>query len=257
MTRAGTLAGLANRWGFHATLLALGALILANLDWTLVGSFEFAFIWEYRTALIKGFGITMLLTAEAGIVGILFGTLFAIGSQSPFAPLRWLVGAYVEVFRNTPLLVQLLWIHFALPLVTGISTTALVSGIIGIGLQAAAYYTEIMRAGIQAVPRGQIEAAHALGLPAWTRWSRVILPPAIRTVIPALLNQNISFFKATAIVGLGLLVGDFFTAALRVSNDTFHFLEPLTFAAAVYLVLGWLAGRWTLRLERRLSRGER
>lgn len=181
--------------------------------------------------------------------------MLAIVSQSPIAPLRWLVVGFVEIFRNTPLLVQLVWIHFALPLVTGISTTALQSGVIGITLQASAYFTEIVRAGIEAVPRGQLEAAYALGLPARTRWLRVVLPPATRTMIPPLVNLTISFFKATAILSV-LQVSELMTVTNRISNVTFKPIELFTAAALIYFIFGYAMSRATLRLERVLQRSE-
>ena len=93
-------------------------------------------VWEYRQALLKGLSLTLALTACAAVLGLISGTVLAIASQTSIAPLRWIVAAFVEIWRNTPLLVQLIWIHFALPLVTGINTTALESGVIGITLQA-------------------------------------------------------------------------------------------------------------------------
>lgn len=237
---------------FLAIGLALAAFLATHLNYELIASFNFSVVWEYRLPLLKGLGTTLMLTAIAGGLGLSFGTLFAICSQSPFAPLRWLVIAYVEIFRNTPLLVQLIWIHFALPAFTGFNSTALESGIIAITLQAGAYFTEIVRAGIESIPKGQWEAAYALGLPAWTRWTRVILPPAIRTMIPPLVNLGISFFKASAILSV-LQVSELMTVTNRISNVTFKPIELFTFTAAIYFVLGYLMSRATTKLERSLQ----
>ena len=244
----------------NAMFATLGAAILAGLayqlNWELVRSMEFGVVWQYRLPLLKGLGTTLFLTAVAGVLGLFFGTILAILSQSPIAPVRWIVVAYVEVFRNTPILVQLIWIHFAMPVLTGVNTTALESGVLAVTLQASAYFSEIVRAGIQAVPRGQWEAGYALGLPAVTLWTRVILPPAIRMMIPPLVNLTISFFKASAILSV-LQVSELMTVTNRISNVTFKPVELFSAAAIVYFVLGYAMSRLTLRLEHSLRQSER
>lgn len=244
------------KYSFPITVLLLLGVLSFFLNWPLLLSLDFSVAWEYRDVLLKGLLLTLVLTACAGVLGLLFGTILAVLSQSPVAPVRWLVAAFVEIWRNTPLLVQLIWIHFALPLVTGVSTTALQSGVIGITLQASAYFTEIVRAGIEAVPKGQWEAAYALGLPARTRWLRVILPPALRTMIPPLVNLTISFFKATAILSV-LQVSELMTVTNRIANVTFKPIELFTAIAVMYFVLGYSMSRVTLKLETMLRRSER
>lgn len=232
---------------FLAFLAGLGVLI----DWELVGSLDFSVAWEYREVLFRGLRLTIWITMIATALGLLIGTLLAILSQSPVAVLRWLVVAYVEIWRNTPLLVQLIWIHFALPMLTGITTTAFQSGVITMTLQASAYFTEIVRAGIEAIHKGQWEAANALGIPAWTRWTRVILPQAARIVIPPLANLAISLFKATAILSI-LSISELMTVTTRISNIAFKPIELFTVTAVIYFVVGYAMSRATLRLERRL-----
>jgi len=244
------------KYSFPLSVLVLLGVLSFFLNWPLLLSLDFSVAWEYRDVLLKGLLLTLVLTACAGVLGLLFGTVFAVLSQSPVAPVRWLVAAFVELWRNTPLLVQLIWIHFALPLVTGASTTALQSGVIAITLQASAYFTEIVRAGIEAVPKGQWEAAYALGLPARTRWLRVILPPALRTMIPPLVNLTISFFKATAILSV-LQVSELMTVTNRIANVTFKPIELFTAIALIYFVLGYSMSRATLKLEAVLRRSER
>ena len=173
--------------------------------------------------------------------------------QSPLKIVRAAVIAYVELFRNTPILVQLIWIHFALPALTGWNTTALQSGILAIAFQASAYFAEIVRAGIESIAKGQWEAAYALGLSSWVRWTRVILPPAIRTMIPPLVNLTISFFKATAILSI-LQISELMTVANRISNVAFKPIELFTAVAVIYFVLGYLMSQATLRIERVLQR---
>lgn len=218
-------------------------------NWELIASLDFSVVWEYRVALAKGLMVTLYLTLVAGFCGLTAGTVLAALSQSPLPLVRWLVVAYVEVFRNTPILIQLIWIHFALPVFTGWNTTALQSGTIAIALQASAYFSEIVRGGIESIPKGQWEAAHALGLPAKTTWTRVILPPALRRMIPALVNLTISFFKATSILSV-LQVSELMTIANRISNAVYKPIELFTAAAVIYFVLGYILSQVTLRLER-------
>lgn len=229
--------------------LALLAGIATQVNWAFVRAIDFGALWEYREALAIGLGLTLLTTAIAVGGGLDLGVILAIGLHMPFGILRWIILAYVEIWRNTPLIVQLFWVHFAFPLVTGLSTSALVSGVIAISMQASAYLTDIVRAGIQTVPRGQWEAANALGVPGWSRRVDVILPQALKIMIPPLANVSISFFKTTAILGV-LSVGELMTTAYRVAEYGFKPVETFTFAAAVYFVLGTLFSAATHRLEK-------
>jgi len=238
--------------------LAMASVVAAGLwavNWETVLGLDFAGLWRFRVAILKGLGMTMVLTAAAAVCGILTGTLLAIAMQAPLRPLRWGVVGYVELFRNTPILVQLIWIHFALPIFTGVPTTAVISGVIAIILQASAYFSEIVRAGIQAVPSGYREASDALGIPSRTRWTRIILPPAFRTMIPPLVSMTISFFKASAIL-TALSVGELMTVAGRISNATFRPIEILTVVALIYFLFGWMISRSTGRIEVAMTRRE-
>lgn len=247
--------GPAIRAGLVAFVVIAVALVLYFANWRTIGNLDFSAAWTYRIPLLKGLAITIGLTAMAAVTGLLSGTLLAILSQSPVRAVRWLVAAHVEIFRDTPLLVQLMWIHFALPVITGYNTSAIESGIIAIALQSSAYFTELVRAGIQSVPKSQWDAAYALGLSAWTRWTRVILPPALRIIIPPLVNLTISFFKATAILSV-LQVGELMSVAGRISNSTFRPIEIFTTVAVAYFIVGYAMSRLTLRLEKHMSRGE-
>ncbi len=244
-----------SKYSFPVLVLLVLGVVAYFLNWKLLLSLDFSVVWEYREVLLRGLLVTLALTACAAVSGLVCGTILAIASQSNIAPLRWIVIAFVEIWRNTPLLVQLIWIHFALPLVTGINTTALESGVIGITLQAAAYFTEIVRAGIESVPKGQWEAAYSLALPARIRWTRVILPPAIRTMIPPLVNLTISFFKGTAILSI-LHVSELMTVTNRISNVTFKPVELFSSIAVIYFIVGIVLSKTTLRLEYFLQKRE-
>ena len=237
------------------TLIALAILagIARAVNWSFVATLDFGVLLKYRVALLQGLADTLLITGASVTIGFLIGVALAIGQQAPVPPLRWLIGAYIELLRNTPLIVQLFWIHFALPIVTGVSTTAFQSGIIAMSLQSSAYLADLARAGIQAVPRGQWEAADALGLSRPAKWAYVILPQAIRIVIPPLANIAIGYFKSSAALAL-LSVGELMTVASRVATYSFKPIETLTVVGAVYLVLGYVFSRMTFRLEAVMKR---
>ena len=221
------------------------------MNWQYLASLDFGVVWTYRGPLLAGFTMTVLLTMTATIVGIGFGTSLAALSQSRIGPLRWAVIVYVEFWRNTPLVVQLAWIHFALPLLTHINTTVLESGLIALCANAAAYFAEIVRAGVEAVPKGQWEAADALGLSVLPKWRLVILPQSTRIIIPPLASMVISIFKATSILSI-LSINDLMRVTENISNYTFKPIELYTFAAAIYFVCGMCMTRIAGMLEQRL-----
>jgi len=159
------------------------------------------------------------------------------------------IAGYIEIFRNTPLVLQLFWIHFAIPKATGISTTPFQSGVIAIALQSSAYLADVARAGIQAVPAGQWEAADALGLSTRNKWLDVVLPQALKIVIPPLANIAVGYFKASAALAL-LSVGELMTVTSRIAQYSFKPIEAYTLAGLIYLVLGAILSNLTFRLER-------
>jgi len=241
--------------GFVA-LVALVVLIARSINWEFVSYLQPMIVYEYRVALLRGLGITLMVTGITLVAGYVAGVAMAIAYQLPFAPLRWIITVHVEIWRNTPLLVQLFWVHFALPVVTGVPTSLLVSGILAMTLQASAYLTEIARAGIDAVEKGQWEAAYALGLPASTRWFEIILPQAMKIMIPPLANTGISFFRASTILSV-LFVGELLTASNTIATYTFKPIEVLTAVGVIYYVLGSLFSHLTYKLELVLKRSER
>jgi His/Glu/Gln/Arg/opine family amino acid ABC transporter permease subunit len=190
-----------------------------------------------------------LITFFSLLLGLALGFAFACLLYVPFAPLRWLIESYIEILRDIPLVVALFWIHFALPFATGISTDAFQSGFIAMALQSSAYLADVVRAGIQAVPRGQWDAADSLGLSRAWKWLDVVLPQAFKVIIPPLANIALGYFKASSVLAL-LSVGELMTVAVRISNYTFKPIETLTTVGAVYLLLGYFLSWLTFRLER-------
>jgi polar amino acid transport system permease protein len=231
-----------------AALLIVGTLF-SLVDWAFLAKIDFAALWIYRYALLQGLGATLLLTGLSICIGLILGTGLAVGMQAPVAPLRWLCSGYVEVFRNTPLVLQLFWIHFAVPSFTGISTTPFQTGLIAMTLQSSAYLADVARAGIQAIPKGQWEAADSLGLTARTKWFEIILPQALKIMIPPLANIAVGYFKASAALSL-LSVGELMTVAGRVAQHSFRPIETFTLVGLIYLALGSFFSTLTFRLER-------
>ncbi len=220
------------------------------IDFEYLATLDFSVPWKFRWQLLNGAMVSLYLAFVSSVVGLALGIILAIIIRSKFVVVRYVVLAYVEFFRNTPLLVQLIWIHFVLPLATGINTTPLMSGTVALTLNVTAYFCEIARAGINAVPIGQWEAARALGLHWFPIWGKVVLPQALRVMIPPLANMVINIFKATAILSI-LAVDDLMRIAIRISNSTFKPVELISAAALIYLVLGSVLAFGADWLERR------
>ncbi len=238
-------------YSYVPTALAIGliGLVAAQIKWSFVETLDFAALWKYRIALWQGVLNTLILTGLSVSIGTAGGTLLAMGLYVPLRPFRWLIAGYIEIFRNTPLVLQLFWIHFAIPKATGISTTPFQSGVIAIALQSSAYLADVARAGIQAVPAGQWEAADALGLSTRNKWLDVVLPQALKIVIPPLANIAVGYFKASAALAL-LSVGELMTVTSRIAQYSFKPIEAYTLAGLIYLVLGAILSNLTFRLER-------
>ncbi|MBI3455723.1 MAG: amino acid ABC transporter permease [Candidatus Rokubacteria bacterium] len=164
--------------------------------------------WEYRTALLAGVSVTVYVFALAAGVAVVLGFLACLLRLSPFRILRWLGTFYAELCRNTPEYVLLVWVHYVPPLLltwlTGIKInfTPVVSAVAALGLASSGYFTETFRAGIQAIPRGHVEAARSLAMSGPLTLRRIILPQAVRRMLPEAMNQFISLFKATTLVSL-------------------------------------------------------
>jgi polar amino acid transport system permease protein len=217
---------------------------LTNLD--------FAPLWEYRTTLLWGLLTTLWMGFAAFVLAVPGGTILALGRMRS-GLLGWVlripIVAFVDVVRFTPLIVQAVWIHFALPALTGYSMSATTSGLIALTLHVSAYVSEIMRAGILAVPRGQWEAADALGLRPASVFRKVILPQVWPLVLPPLANVSVATFKLTAILSI-LAIDDLMKVASRINTFEFRPLEIFTGVAVIYLVLGLLLAWVARRIER-------
>ena len=202
---------------------------------------DFMTVLSQWPLLATGVAWTLGLTAIATVLGTLLGVACAWArSQGPSA-LRWIAGSYVELIRNTPFIVQLFFIFFGLP-AAGVKLSPLTASILAMVINLGAYATEIIRAGIEATPRGQIEAAQSLALGRLQIFTRVIIPPALRKVWPALVSQIIIVMLGSAVCGQ-ISTPELSYAANLISSNTFRAFEAFILATAVYLVLSMAARR--------------
>lgn len=214
--------------------------------------FDFQVIVEAAPILWRGMLITLLLTAVAIVGGILFGTVLALMRLSRFMVLSVFSGRYVDAFRSTPLILVIFWFYFAVPYVVGRPIGDLYSVLIAFTLFEAAYYCEIIRAGIQSIRRPQVHAGLALGLSQWQTTRSIVLPQAFRNMVPVILTQAIVLFQDTSLV---YVVGlkDFLTAADLVATRDNRVLELYLTAAVVYFVLCFISSMWVKRLRRQYA----
>jgi polar amino acid transport system permease protein len=188
--------------------------------------------------LLDGLWVSLLLTVVGVALGTALGIAGGLGRTSRHAWLRWALRGYVEVFRNTPLLVQLFLVFFGLPSL-GIRLSPVVAACVTLVLNNAAYTTEIVRVGIAATPRGQVEAAMSLALKPWQILAFIVIPPALERIYPTLVSQNVLLMLSTSItsaIGVQELTG----SAAAINADTFRSLEVFLTSAAIYLSLTYI-----------------
>jgi glutamate/aspartate transport system permease protein len=220
--------------------------------------FDWSSIPGALPALLKGLRVTLQVTLLAVAVGLAWGTALAVARLSKAAWLRWPAGAYVNLFRSVPLVMVILWFYLVVPQLLrrflGVSSATdirMVSALVAFALFESAYYAEIIRAGIQSVPKGQRSAALALGLTSAQAMRRVVLPQAFRNMLPLLLTQAIILFQDTSLVYV-IGLADFFGAAYKVGDRDGRIVELVLFAGLVYFLVSLSASALVRRLQRRV-----
>ncbi|MPY57768.1 ectoine/hydroxyectoine ABC transporter permease subunit EhuD [Streptomyces spongiae] len=213
-------------------------------DWGAVADFMPRF-WD-------GLLLTLQILALGSLISFALGLVWALLMRAPSRFVRWPVGAVTEFIRNTPLLVQLFFFFYVLP-EWGLTFSALTTGIFAIGLHYSTYTMQVYRAGIEAVPAGQWEAAIALNLPVRRTWTAVILPQAIRRVVPALGNYVIAMLKDTPIL-MTITVLEMLGEARLFAQQDFQFTEPLTVIGVAFILIAYPASLLVRAMERRLVR---
>ena len=239
---------------FAATwILILGALVIG-----LSGNFDVPFVQEWVPFILGGVGITVLISITSIALAVVFALLGALGRLSRYASFRAVATLYVSLVRGTPLLVQIIFVYLALPEVVPAvaKVPALYLGVFALAFNYGAYMTEIFRAGIEAVPRGQREAAQALGMRESHVLRRIVLPQAVRIVIPAIGNEFIAMIKDSSLVSV-IGVQELLWRAQRAGAQDFNTFEALTIAALVYWGLTIIFSLFQDRLEKRMARGDR
>ncbi|WP_020670698.1 ectoine/hydroxyectoine ABC transporter permease subunit EhuD [Amycolatopsis nigrescens] len=216
-------------------------------------------VWDWGKALdsipviLRGLVVTLQITVLGSLLAYVLGLVFAIVRRASIPVVDQLLWAFIEFVRSTPLLIQVFVLFYLLPPVTGISLSPTVTGVIALGVHYACYTSEVYRAGIDAIPAGQWEAATALSLPRTRVWTGVILPQAIPRVLPALGNYTISMFKEVPLL-LAIGVLDIVNSAKELGADDYRFVEPYTMAGLAFLLLSYPAALLVRKLERRVNR---
>jgi glutamate/aspartate transport system permease protein len=223
-----------------------------HLDFSVIAS-SLPYLW-------KGFQYTVQLTAIAALGGLFFGTLLALARLSPIKPVALFAAGYVNLMRSIPLVLVIFWFFFLMPEVLqavtgserppqiGAERTAIITFI----MFEAAYFCEIMRAGIQSIPRGQVHSAYALGLTYGQSMRKVILPQAFRNMIPVLLTQTIILFQDTSLVYV-ISATDFVGAASKIAQRDGRLVEMYLFVAVVYFVLCYTLSFGVKQLQRKIA----
>jgi len=223
--------------------------------------FDFDVIQRSLPYLFKeGMTFTVTLTLMAMTGGIVFGTLLAMMRLSSIAVFNVPAATYVNLMRSIPLVLVIFWFYFLVPWLGGwligakepIRVGAFMSSLVTFTLFEAAYYCEIMRAGIQSIPRGQVSAGYALGLNYWQTMAQVVLPQAFRNMTPVLLTQTIILFQDTSLVYV-LSITDFLGAAARVAHRDGRLVEMYLFVAVIYFIISFATSYWVRRLQARIA----
>ena len=214
---------------------------------------SFGFLWRYTGLFWTGIQVTLAYTVGTIALGLVIGLALGLGR---LIPSRWVaipLVAFIELFRCTPLLVQIVWFYYALPVILGVDIPRVVAATLVLSLYTAAFYAEIFRGGIVSIERGQWDAARALGL----RWAplmrRVILPQAVRRMVPPFMNQSIIQLKNTSLVST-IAVPDLLYQGTLVTSDTYKPLEVYTVVALIYFMMLFPATRVVHWLEGRAAR---
>ncbi|QSJ20952.1 ABC transporter permease subunit [Nostoc sp. UHCC 0702] len=251
MKDKGELAKLATKWFSVNTKIDAASASAAkgglNLDFTRILP-DIPFI-------LKGIPITLLFTLLSVFLGLIWGTVLSLLKITGIKPLTWVANAYTSVFRGTPLLLQLALVYYATPQLTGYDISALSAGVFTFTLNSGAYMSETIRGGIQAVDKGQTEAAMSMGVSYWLMMWDIILPQALKNILPALVNETIGLLKDSALVST-IGVVEILRSAQIVGANKYIYFEPLLFAGLIYYILVMGLTRSASALERRLRQSE-
>ena len=218
---------------------------------------DFSFIAEYMPYYFKGIKYTLLISFVAVLFGAVFGSLLFYMKSSNFhiwkiKPLKIIAVAYIEIIRGTPMILQIFIVYAGAEPFFGMDLSALQAAFVAIALNSAAYVSEIVRAGIDAVDKGQMEAARSLGMKKSTAMMLIVVPQAVRNILPAIGNEFVAVIKESSMASV-VGVGELMYAAKIVQGSTYRSLEPLIVAAGFYFILTFTLGRVISLIERRMK----
>jgi polar amino acid transport system permease protein len=219
-------------------------------------AFDLSIFWEYRAVLLHGLAVNFYVFVASAVVALAVGLAAALMRVSRLPPVRWIGTLHVEIFRNAPEYIMVVWVHFVLPLLLSLLLARrlefdpFVSSVIALGFVYSGYFAETFRAGIEAIPGGHIEAGRAVGLSERQILRRIVMPQVVRRMLPESLNQFISLFKATTIVSL-IAVPDLMYQVTMVTQQEMQPLPLYTGAALVYFAVVFAAGSLLRALSER------
>ena len=218
---------------------------------------DFSFIVEYMPYYFEGIQYTLLISFVAVLFGAVFGSLLFYMKSSNFhiwkiKPLKIIAVAYIEIIRGTPMILQIFIVYAGAEPFFGMDLSALQAAFVAIALNSAAYVSEIVRAGIDAVDKGQMEAARSLGMKKSTAMMLIVVPQAVRNILPAIGNEFVAVIKESSMASV-VGVGELMYAAKIVQGSTYRSLEPLIVAAGFYFILTFTLGRVISLIERRMK----
>jgi arginine/lysine/histidine transport system permease protein len=216
---------------------------------------DFSFMSEYYSFFIDGAIFTIILAIFTVIFGVMLGVVLALLRISKNKLLNFIGTAYVEFIRGTPLMVQLFIIYFGLPNIIGFPLPDMVAAVLALSMNSGAYIAEIIRAGIQAVDKGQMEAARSLGMNYKMAMLYIIIPQAVKNILPALGNEFIVVIKESSIVSV-IGIGELMYNADTVRGNTYKAFEPLLVAAFMYFIMTFTLSKLMGRFERRMKNGD-
>ena len=220
---------------------------------------DFSFVNDYYLSYLQGAGVTVLLSFLALLFGFIVGLVACVCKISKDIILRWIANIYIEVIRDTPLLVQVMIIAFGFPMLLGVKYPTMfgyddtfTGVVIALILNSGAYIAEILRSGISSVDKGQMEASRSLGLTYIQSMRYIIVPQAVKNILPALANEFISLVKESAIVAF-VGVTDIMFVANSVKNSTYNGFGPYLFAALIYFVITFTLSKLVGLLEKKMT----
>lgn len=214
--------------------------------------FDWDVVAQALPSLLQGLGLTLQITVITIVISMILAVPVAVGRMSKIEVIRWAAQGYIEIFRCTPLLVQLFWIFYALPALTGVTLPGYASAVIALTANLTAFMAETYRSGFQSVPVEQVEAGRMLQLSRFQQLRYIIVPQAMRQQLPVILSLNISLFKDTALVST-IAVADLMFISNTISAQNYRALEIFTLAAFIYFAIAFPVSLITSAIERRMQ----